>query len=429
VQIDRGSGRDPDPDLQASVLAVIPARGGSKGVARKNLQQLDGHPLIAWSIRAALACPLVGRVVCSTDDEEIAATARHYGAQVPGLRPAELAQDDTPDLPVFQYVLGQLLEEERPAVVVHLRPTTPFRPPGLIADGVSLLVGDAMATSVRTVSNAPVTPYKMWRPPDPGEPPYLTPLLEHGTIAEPWNAPRQSLPDVVWHNGLLDVVRTETIESGSMSGDRILPLPVSAEFAIDIDSWADLERARAAVRNLPGVHPARSLPWSDIRLLVLDVDGTLTPGTAYYSASGEELKRFHTHDGRGIEDVRSLSVEVAIVTQEASGFTSARASKLGIREVHLGIGDKLPVVHDLGARLGIPLSAVAYVGDDLGDAGVMRAVRDGGGIACAVADARPEILEIAEYVTKRPGGGGGVRDVCDEIVHGRQRTASDPTSS
>ncbi len=393
-------------------------------MARKNLQELDGHPLVAWSIRSALACPLVTRVICSTDDEEIAATARRYGAEVPGLRPADLARDDTPDLPVFQYVLAHLAAGDRPDIIAHLRPTTPFRPADLISDAISTLVADPMATSVRTVSAAPMTPYKMWRPPPPDGPPYLTPLLDHDTITEPWNAPRQSLPEIVWHNGLLDVMRAETIESGSMSGDRIIPLPVPPEVAIDIDSWADLERARVAVANLRGTLEYRALPWSDVRLLVLDVDGTLTPGTAYYSVSGEELKRFHTHDGRGIESVRSLSVEVAVVTQEASAFTNARASKLGIREVHLGVSDKLPVVRAVCERLGISLSAVAYVGDDTGDAAVMRAVRAEGGIACAVADARPEILAIAEYVTNRVGGGGAVRDVCDEIVRGKMSADS-----
>jgi len=112
------------------VLAVIPARGGSKGIPRKNIRDFAGAPLIAWSIAAALRAETVTRVIVSTDDEEIAGVAREWGAQTPFLRPAELAQDDTTDYPVFRHALDWLAahEDYHPDVVVQLRPTSPVRP-------------------------------------------------------------------------------------------------------------------------------------------------------------------------------------------------------------------------------------------------------------------------------------------------------------
>src|SRR5262245_22108602 len=112
-----------------SVVAIVPARGGSKGIPRKNVREVGGHPLIAYSIAAGLASPLVSRVIVSTDNEEIASVARAYGAEVPFMRPAELAADDTPDLPVFIHALDWLArhENQSPAIVVHLRPTSPLR--------------------------------------------------------------------------------------------------------------------------------------------------------------------------------------------------------------------------------------------------------------------------------------------------------------
>ncbi|HQC21081.1 MAG TPA: acylneuraminate cytidylyltransferase family protein, partial [Anaerolineaceae bacterium] len=112
------------------VLALIPARGGSKGIPRKNIRDFGGAPLIAWSIAAALRAETVTRVIVSTDDEEIAAVAREWGAETPFLRPAELAQDDTTDYPVFRHALDWLAAHEnyRPEVVVQLRPTSPVRP-------------------------------------------------------------------------------------------------------------------------------------------------------------------------------------------------------------------------------------------------------------------------------------------------------------
>ena len=125
------------------ILALIPARGGSKGIPRKNIRAFAGQPLIAYSIAAGLQAKTVTRVIVTTDDEEIAEVARSCGAETPFLRPAELAQDRTTDLPVFQHALRWLAEHEdyHPQVVVHLRPTTPIRPPDLVDRSVGLVAG------------------------------------------------------------------------------------------------------------------------------------------------------------------------------------------------------------------------------------------------------------------------------------------------
>jgi len=139
----------------------------------------------------------------------------------------------------------------------------------------------------------------------------------------------------------------------------------------------------------------------------------------YYGAQGEELKRFHTHDGHGLALARRAGVQIAIITNENSPIAAARAAKLQISELHLGITDKLPVLEALCAHANIPLSSVAYVGDDLGDLAPMEAVAGAGGIPCAVADARPEIRRVARYLCPSRGGYGAVRDVCDCIVGAR----------
>ncbi len=139
------------------VLALIPARGGSKGIPRKNIRPFAGYPLIAFSIAAGLQAESVTRVVVTTDDEEIAEVAREYGAEVPFLRPAELAQDRTTDLPVFQHALNWLSEHEdyHPQVVVHLRPTTPIRPPDLVDRSVGLLLAHPEAELRARINTRP----------------------------------------------------------------------------------------------------------------------------------------------------------------------------------------------------------------------------------------------------------------------------------
>lgn len=159
-----------------------------------------------------------------------------------------------------------------------------------------------------------------------------------------------------------------------------------------------------------------SLDWKKIKLLVLDVDGTLTPGTMYYGPDGEALKRFHTHDAHGMSLLRKAGINVAVITGEDSPCTNARMRKLGISELHVGIADKTPVLEEICARSGIVLSQVAYAGDDLGDLPPMKAVVASGGIACAVANARPQIKDAANFLCSNEGGDGAVREVCDLIL-------------
>ena len=139
--------------MKTEVLAIIPARGGSKGIPRKNIRNFREFPLIAWSIAAAKQSELVTRVIVSTDDEEIAAVARAWGAETPFLRPAEFSQDKTTDLPVFEHALNWLAEHEnyRPELVVQLRPTSPIRPRSCVDDALRILLQHADADSVRGV--------------------------------------------------------------------------------------------------------------------------------------------------------------------------------------------------------------------------------------------------------------------------------------
>lgn len=239
------------------ILAVIPARGGSKSIPRKNIKPFVGHPLIAYSITAGLKAKRVNRVIVSTDDEEIARIARSYGAEVPFLRPVKLAQADTPDLPVFKDLLSRLKKDEGycPDIVVQLRPTSPLRSPKCVDEAISLLLKDNQADSVRGVIPSGQNPYKMWRIEDG----YLIPLLQ-SEFSEHYNMPRQKLPQTFWQTGHVDVIRYETIvKKHSMSGDIILPYMLDSRYAIDIDNPAQWELAEWILthRDLEIVRPER----------------------------------------------------------------------------------------------------------------------------------------------------------------------------
>jgi CMP-N-acetylneuraminic acid synthetase len=230
------------------ILVLIPARGGSKSIPRKNIRPFAGHPLIAYSIAAGLASELVSRVVVSTDDDEIALIARRYGADTPFLRPLELSQDHTADLPVFQHALDWLDQHEgyQPEIVVQLRPTSPFRRVAHIDQAIYRLLERPEADSVRAMCVPFQNPFKMWRI-GPGG--FAQPLLG-AEYPEPYNMPRQLLPEVFWQTGYVDVAWADTIlQKGSMTGERILPLIIDPSEWIDIDSPDDWRRAERLLES------------------------------------------------------------------------------------------------------------------------------------------------------------------------------------
>jgi 3-deoxy-D-manno-octulosonate 8-phosphate phosphatase (KDO 8-P phosphatase) len=155
---------------------------------------------------------------------------------------------------------------------------------------------------------------------------------------------------------------------------------------------------------------------AQVKLLALDVDGTLTDGGLYYTDSGEEFKKFNVKDGQGIKLAMQAGVEIAIVSASSSAATVHRAKKLGISHVYVGIEDKLGVIQDLCDRLGIDLSQVAYAGDDVNDLPVLKAV----GCPLTVADGVFENQQCALYITQRSGGEGAVREICDLLILSRK---------
>jgi len=241
---------------ESEVLALIPARGGSKSIPRKNIRLLAGHPLIAYSIAAGLAAETVDRVIVSTEDEEIARVAREFGAETPFVRPPTLAMDNTPDLPVFEHALAWLDENEgyQPQIIVQLRPTSPFRRTWHIDQAVLRLIEHPEADAVRTVCIPFQNPFKMWKIASDG---FLQPLIDIG-VPEAYNLPRQVLPEVYWQTGYVDAVWADTIlTKRSMTGEAILPLLINAEEWIDIDSPDDWRRAERLLES-------GEITWGDL---------------------------------------------------------------------------------------------------------------------------------------------------------------------
>jgi len=401
------------------ILALIPARGGSKGIPRKNIKLFAGYPLIAWSIAAAKQSDLVTRVIVSTDDEEIAAVAREWGAETPFLRPAELAQDKTTDLPVFEQALKWLdterVEGYRPDVMIQLRPTSPIRPRGMVDDAIRILLEHADADCVRGVVPAAQNPFKMWRFNGEGKP--LNPLLEVDGITEPYNAPRQILPPVYWQTGHIDVIRTSTIlQKHSLTGDVIYPLIIDPKYTVDIDNLPDWAKYEALVYSgLEMVSPGKSrrtMPET-VKMIICDFDGVVTDNLVMTDQDGKESVLASRSDSMHIKTLREKGIELMILSSEPNPVVMARAKKMSVEAIHnVGLQDKGRVMRAVLEQKNVKAEDVVYVGNDLNDLPCFEIA----GWSVAVADAYPEVIRAADHVLTKTGGHGAIRELCEIVL-------------
>ncbi len=233
--MDSGSGKNDTP----TCLALIPARSGSKRVANKNIRELGGHPLVAYTIGAALASGVFSRVIVSTDSEDIATIARQYGAEVPLLRPAEFAADTSPDIEWLSHLLRTLRQQGETAECFSLlRPTSPFRQVETIQRAWQAFTADRQADSLRAVELCNEHPAKMWQI----EGSRMSPVMANpDPQATPWHStPYQALPQVYVQNASLEMAWCDTVlTKGSIAGQQILPFITEGVEGFDINRPED----------------------------------------------------------------------------------------------------------------------------------------------------------------------------------------------
>jgi N-acylneuraminate cytidylyltransferase len=221
-----------------NILAIIPARSGSKGVVNKNIRQLSGHPLIAYSIKAALKSESISRVILSTDSEEYAEIGRKYGADVPFIRPSVFAGDKSGDIDVVNHTLSWLMENEKkiPDAVAYLRPSTPLRSPKVIQDCIKIFASKFNdITSLRSMHEMSESAYKTCEIADG--------YIKHvggSSDADAGNLPRQNFPKTYQPNGYIDIVKTDYIlNEKKLFGNRSLAF--ITEYTSEVDTIEDFE--------------------------------------------------------------------------------------------------------------------------------------------------------------------------------------------
>ena len=379
-------------------VAIIPARGGSKGVPRKNVLPVGGVPLVARAVAAARAAQRVDLVVVSTDDAEIARVAEDAGALVID-RPAEIAGATASSESALLHALDALASRGIPvATVVFLQATSPFIDARGIDEAVAMVHGggyDAAFSAFETYGF-------LWR----RDADASAAAINHDAAHRPRRQDRD--PHYLETGAFYAFDAAGFRRSQHRFFGRVGIVEVPELSAVEIDDHAQLALARAIA---PLVDDAAEP--IDVDAVVTDFDGVHTDDTALIDAHGDERVRVSRSDGMGVARLRRAGIPVLILSTETHPVVGARATKLQV-EVLQSIDDKAAAIRRWASARGIPLSRIAYLGNDVNDIPAMEIV----GWPIAVADARPEVTAIARRVLSRRGGEGAVRELAELVLGG-----------
>ncbi|MEU5835463.1 acylneuraminate cytidylyltransferase [Streptomyces diacarni] len=386
---------------QPNAMAIIPARGGSKGIRLKNLREIGGKSLLGRAIESARSAAAVSDVVVSTDHEQIKAEALRYGARVID-RPADIAGDTASSESVLLHALANA--ESQPETTVFIQCTSPFIDPEDLDAAIA-----AVSSKRADVSFAAVADHGFHWGLDPqGE----AVAVGHDKLHRPR---RQDREPRFRETGAFYVMDTRGFrEAGHRFFGKVRVHEVPAEHGIDIDTEADLLLAGLAV-------PATQEPI-EVDAVITDFDGVHTPDTAYVDEHGTETVRVSRSDGMGVARLRAAGVKFLILSKEINPVVAARAAKLNVEVAH-GIDNKAEYLARWLADESINPARVAYVGNDINDLGAMALV----GWPITVADAQEDVHRAARYKLTRKGGHGAVRELAELVLAARTATKSSPS--
>jgi len=398
MSVDR---RSADPT--GETVAVIPARGGSKGVPRKNLRRVGGIPLVARAISTARAADRIDRVVVSTDDPQIAAVAREWGAEVVN-RPAELSGDTASSESAVAHALGELSRFGIDVgVVVLIQATSPFIDP---AD-LDAAVERVLAGESDCVFSAVESWGFLWRTTSGGA---GAVGINHDHRRRPRRQERE--PEFLETGAFYVMDAAGFHRAKHRFFGRIGVALVPEQHAIEIDTEEQLALA-SAIELLVSRGTGASAAI-DVDAVVTDFDGVHTDDTVLVGESGEEFVRVSRSDGMGVGRLRAAGIPVLILSTETNPVVSARARKLGV-DVAQGSDDKAAALRAWAFERDIPLDRIAYLGNDLNDLGCLDLV----GWPVAVPTAHSEVIAASRIVLAAPGGAGAVRELADAVLLAR----------
>lgn len=385
---------------------IILARGGSKGIPKKNIMDFVDKPLLAWSILQAFDSGVVDAVYVSSDSDEILDATVRYGA-IAIRRPDELATDTTASEAALIHVLDQMRSEcgTDPERIVFLQATSPLREPSDIAGAVYTFDNQHLDS---LFSDAVLDDFCAWVEDDG---------VLKGKTFDPWNrGRRQDRKPLYLENGSIYVFKPSLLrDTGNRLGGKIGRYSMPFWKSHEIDTLENAELCELYFRkHLLPYWRAKEMSFSKdaIKLIVYDFDGVMTDNRALQLQDGTEAVWVSRADGWGVDQIRKMSIPQLIISTETNTVVAARAKKLRIEVIH-GSGDKKADLLKYCITMKIELSGVLYVGNDVNDMAAMQVV----GFPVAPADAHPSIIAIAKHVTRAKGGEGVIKELSEHVTN------------
>ncbi len=380
-------------------IAIIPARGGSKGIPGKNIVPLFGKPLIAWMIKAARGASLIDEVYVSTDDDKIADISNQYGAKVIR-RPARLADDEASSESALLHALAEIPPSD---IVVFLQCTSPLT----LAEDINRVVQKMEDEGTDSCFSASAFHHFLWKVDEARG----AEGINHDKTFRPRRQDRE--PQFI-ETGAVYAMRTEgfmKVKHRFFGKTSVAVIP--AERCFEIDEPQDLDVAEALMRVQLG-NAGRSEIGFTPEAVIFDFDGVFTDNKVYVDERGVESVRCDRSDGWGLARLKKSGVRLVVMSTEVNGVVQARCRKLGI-ECHQGLGEnKFERYESWCAEAGIDPERTIFVGNDSNDVECLRA----SGCAIVPSDAYDDALGVADIILEEAGGCGAVRRVC-EIVFNR----------
>jgi len=381
-----------------SAIAIIPARGGSKGIPNKNLQTVGGVTLLARTISACLKSESIATVYVSTDSDDIAAVALNNGAQVIR-RPADISGDTASSESALLHSLNEIEKTSSlPKNVLFAQCTSPFITHTDI-DGILDLLKDHDSALTVTHNHAFI-----WRKDNTGN----AIGINHDSAIR---LPRQQLDPEYKETGALYAMNIDQFRTcGHRFFGRIGMYEVPADRSMEIDEPEDLRLANTLEIQEKSMPSRESL--QAIKAVVFDFDGVMTDDQVYITETGEEMVMASRSDGMGISALKNAGLKLLILSKERNPVVARRAEKLQI-EVIQACDNKLEALTEWLSKNQLPLSQCAYVGNDINDLQCMQAVK----LAIAPIDAHPLATQAAHWRLTRAGGKGAIRELSDAIIN------------
>jgi YrbI family 3-deoxy-D-manno-octulosonate 8-phosphate phosphatase len=384
-------------EQKPEIVALIPVRGGSKSIPLKNIKPIAGKPLCLWLLEAVTKSKSIDRIYVSTDSEKIIEVVSSSGLPVEILRRDPALATDTAST---ESVMLDFMDKVNFDILITLQATSPLTTTEDIDSAIKYFLDndfDSLLTGVRTKKF-------FWS--DDGKPVNYNPLKRPR---------RQNFSGWIMENGAFYLTKRNILKSKKCRlGGNIGIYEMPSETSYEIDEPLDWEivekiliekRKKDKKNNI--IHRVEN-----IEMLVMDVDGVLTDSFVYCDENGLETKRFSVRDGMGLSLIRKMGIKTGIITKENTDIIEFRAKKLKIDYVLKGIDNKLEVLKNISKKEGIPLGRIAYIGDDINDMEVLKAV----GFSIAPRNAEPSVINMVDYVCESDGGSGCVREICNIIL-------------